>query len=233
MDKVRKAGARTVGITNDPDSPLATVSDAVIDIDAGAELAVPATKTFTAQLAALCLLAEAIGPTPWTTEAWERLPAGMQDVLAHTAFASATAEAIRGDGILCVARGYLLCVALEAALKIKETSGLLAQGYSAADLRHGPLAAVAESFPVLTFTARGQTQGDMNDLGSTLRAKGARVLKVHDGDDADFPIPEGLPEPFLCIVMAAAAQQIAHALALHRGLDPDSPRGLTKVTPTR
>jgi glucosamine--fructose-6-phosphate aminotransferase (isomerizing) len=233
LERAGAAGARTVGITNGRDSPLARVAEAVVDLEAGEERAVPATKTFTAQLAAFAILAEALGPVPWTDDDWPRVPDLVERVLGDPEPARAVAEAI-GDsaGLITVGRGYLYAVALEAALKLKETTGLPAQGYSAADLRHGPIAVVERGFPVLAFTARGPAAADMADLVGVLHDRGARVIQASEEAGADLPLPGGAPEPFATIPAVVRAQQVAHALAVQRGLDPDAPPGLSKVTTT-
>jgi glucosamine--fructose-6-phosphate aminotransferase (isomerizing) len=229
----REAGARTVAITNDAESPLARVAEAVVDLGAGEERAVPATKTFTAQVAAFAILAEALGRVPWSEEEWDRLPALVEEVLSDPEPGRAVASAI-GDapGLITVGRGYLYAIALEAALKLKETAGIMAQGYSAADLRHGPLTVVELGLPVVCFVARGPAEADMNGLIGTLRGREARVFLVAQDPAAELPVPPGSQEPLVAIPMAVRAQQVAHALALRRGLDPDAPPGLSKITLT-
>lgn len=233
LKRAGEAGARTIAITNDRESPLAEAADAVIDLQAGEERAVPATKTFTAQVAAFAVLAEALGEAPWSDEDWKRLPRAVEQVLSDEEPARVVAtELLGGEGLITVARGYVFCVALEAALKIKETSGVLAQGYSAADLRHGPMAVVEQGLPVLAFTAAGPAAPDMADLVRALRDREAMVFEVRQDPEADLPVPPGLAEPLAVIPMAVRAQQVSHSLALERGLDPDRPLGLAKVTAT-
>lgn len=232
LEMARRAGGRAVAITNDPGSPLASAADVVIDLHAGDEQAVPATKTFVAQLAAFALLAEALGETPWSEGDWQRVPDIVEAVLADPEPAQETAAAIEGEGLISVARGFLYTVALEAALKVKETAGLLAQGYSAADLRHGPVAVVEQGFPVLAFTAAGPAATDMAGLIRRLLDRGAHVFEAREDEEANLPILPGLSESFTTMPMAVRAQQVAHALALQRGVDPDTPFGLSKVTYT-
>ena len=134
--------------------------------------------------------------------------------------------------LIVVARGYLFAAALETALKIKETCSLLADGYSAADLRHGPIAAVTRGLPVIALCASGPARADVASLVEDMRARQANVLVVGDGDGADVSLPGGMPEPLAPIVAVVRGQQLAHELALALGYDPDSPPGLTKVTAT-
>lgn len=233
LERAASGGARTVAITNDGASPLARAADATIELGAGKERAVPATKTFTAQVAAFAILAEALGHVPWTGHDWEALPGSIRRVLGDEEPPSLVARAI-GDaaGLLTVGRGYLFSIALEAALKLKETTGILAQGYSAADLRHGAIAVVERGFPVLAFTARGPAEQDMAALVGELETRGAKVFQVAE-EGGNLPVASGIAEPLQAIPMAVRGQQVAHALARHRGLDPDAPPGLSKVTMTR
>ncbi|HSD79443.1 MAG TPA: SIS domain-containing protein [Solirubrobacteraceae bacterium] len=231
--RMRASGARTLAITNEPGSPLAHAADAVVELHAGEEQAVPATKTFTATAAAFALVAEALGDAPVDHAGWEHLPAAVEEVLADPAPAARAAEALVGaSGMLVVARGDAYAMALEAALKLKETTGLLAEGYSSADLRHGPKVVVSPGFPVLVISVAGPAAADVADLVAELRGRGARVHEIADRPGAELPIPAGLPEPLAAIVAVVRAQQLALALARARGLEPDAPSGLSKVTPT-
>jgi glucosamine--fructose-6-phosphate aminotransferase (isomerizing) len=126
-----------------------------------------------------------------------------------------------------------MSAALETALKLKETTGIVAEGYSAADLRHGPVAIVDEGFPVLAFASAGPAAADVEALVADLRVRKARVWVVGDLVGAELPIPDGLPEQVAPIVAVVRGQQIARHLALLRGIDPDRPLGLSKVTITR
>jgi glutamine---fructose-6-phosphate transaminase (isomerizing) len=233
VERLSSAGARCLAITNEPDSPLANAADATLALEAGAERAVPATKTFTAQALALAGVAEALGPVPWSGDDWSRLEAAVETVLADTDPAAQLADAIAGaQSLLAVARGYCFPMALEAALKLKETTGIAAEGYSAADLRHGPTAVVTAGLPVLALSSAGPAAPDVAELVAELRARGAVVSEIADRPDAELPIPAGLAEPFAAIAAVVRAQQVALALARRRGVDPDAPHGLSKVTMT-
>lgn len=234
LEAVRRAGATGVAITNEASSPLADAADAVIDLQAGDEQAVPATKTFTSQVAAFALLAEALGDVPWQDKDWEALPDAVQSILDDEAPAASVAEAIgKAPGLIVVGRGLCYGIALEVALKLKETCGLHAQGYSAADLRHGPIAVVEGDFPVLALRASGPTANDVDDLTADLRRRGGQVFVAGSGRDGDLPVSDQLAESLVTMPLAVRGQQVARALALWRGLDPDSPQGLSKVTVTR
>jgi len=233
LRRLRRAGAVAVAITNEPDSQLGAAADAVVDLGAGAEEAVPATKTFTAQVAAFAILAEALGPVPWSHEDWAALPSAVSAVLDDPTPAQTAAAALEGaPGVIAVGRGLWYGTALEAALKLRETTGMLAEGYSAADLRHGPIAVVEQAFPVLAFCPPGPTAADMAELVALLRQRGAHVLTVSQAADAALGLPGGLAEAMLAIPASVRAQQVALAASRARGLDPDAPAGLTKVTAT-
>jgi glucosamine--fructose-6-phosphate aminotransferase (isomerizing) len=231
------AGARTVAITNDRDSPLAGAADATIDTAAGAEQAVPATKTVTSQFAAFAVLAEAIAAEgaslPWDAAAWDALPGAIDELLADEEAAHEAANVV-GDaqGLVAIARGLLLGAALEAALKLKEMTGILAEGASAADFLHGPIAVVRRELPVLTLSAGGPAAGDVTEFADAARERGGRVLSIAPGAGADLPLPAALPEGLAAIGAIVRAQQLAREISLLRGIDPDAPFGLSKVTET-
>jgi glutamine---fructose-6-phosphate transaminase (isomerizing) len=233
LERFSDAGARAVTVTNDPDSPLARAASVHVSLDAGEERAVPATKTFTAQLAAMALVAEALGSVPFGAADWERLPAIVEEVLADPAPARHVAEQLEGiDELACVGRGYLMCVALETALKLREAAGVRAEGWSAADFRHGPLTVVGPGLPTLAVSAAGPAAADVAELAEQLSGGGAPVLSMSDDASASLPFPGGLAEPLAAIPATVRAQQLALALAQRRGVDPDRPPGLAKVTRT-
>jgi glutamine---fructose-6-phosphate transaminase (isomerizing) len=175
LDRYRRAGARTVAVTNEPASPLASAASVSLPLGAGEEGAVPATKTFTAQLAAMALLAEALGPVAWGAGDWRRLPELLEEVLADPGPAERAAAAL-GDAheLVAVGRGYLMCVALEAALKLREATGVRAEGWSVADFRHGPVTAAGDQ-------RLGPRGGGCGGAG-----RGARARR-HAGADAGRP----------------------------------------------
>jgi glucosamine--fructose-6-phosphate aminotransferase (isomerizing) len=234
LERYRRAGARTLALTNDPDSPLAHSAHVTIALGAGEEAAVPATKTFTAQLAALALVAEALGPVPWGAADWEAVPETVAAVLDDPGPAEAAAARLDGaDELVALGRGYLMPVALEAALKLREAARVRAEGWSAADFRHGPMTVAGARLPVLAVSAAGPAAPDVAELSAELESAGATVLRLADDPKADLPYPGGLAEPLRALPAAVRAQQLALAVARRRGVDPDSPPGLRKVTPTR
>jgi glucosamine--fructose-6-phosphate aminotransferase (isomerizing) len=230
LERLQAAGAAGVAVTNDPDSDLAAIAHAVLATAAGPERAVPATKTVTTQMTALAILASALGPVPFTGDELEGVPGAVAAVLADPGPADAVAAALEGASrIVVVARGFLTGAALESALKIKETCGILAEGFSAADLRHGPIGAVTPDVPVLAFDVPGPAHADVADVAATLRRRGSPVFIA--APDGELPLP-ALPEALAPIAAVVRGQQVARALALRLGLDPDEPAGLTKVTAT-
>jgi glucosamine--fructose-6-phosphate aminotransferase (isomerizing) len=237
LESFGAAGAITVAVTNDRDSALAHAAAATIDTAAGAEKAVPATKTVTSQFAAFAILAEALAVgddarLPWDDTAWAALPNAVGTLLDDDAPARAAAQVV-GDaqGLVAIARGLLLGAALEAALKLKEMTGILAEGASAADFLHGPIAVVRRELPVLTLSAGGPAAADVAEFAAAARERGGRVLAI--SPDGDLPIPATIGEGLAAIPAIVRAQQLAREVSLLRGIDPDAPFGLSKVTETR
>ena len=232
--RLRNAGARTVAIVNDPDSPLARAADAVLAIDVGPELAVPATKTVTGEMLAVAAVAAAIGSVPFTSEQLAAMPAAVESVLADPGPATELAGRwVDAERLFVVGRGLLYAAALEAALKIKETTGMLAEGISAADLRHGPIGVARGDVPVLVLDGGGPGRDDLRAVAELARERGAPVALCSDAAGADLPLPDGVPEALAVFPATVRAQQLALALAEARGLEADAPAGLTKVTPTK
>jgi glucosamine--fructose-6-phosphate aminotransferase (isomerizing) len=232
LDALREQGARGLAITNDASSDLAAAADLLVALEAGEERAVPATKTVTAQLLAFALIARALGDVPFGDDDLRALPGAVAEVLADDGPPRAVAADLAGeDRLVVTARGLLYGAALEAALKLQETSAISADGLSAADLRHGPIAIVSPGFPVLVLDGPGPAHADAIDLIGDLRSRGARVWTIAPGTDADLPLPD-VTEGLLPIVAVVRAQQLARELALAHGRDPDAPAGLRKVTAT-
>ena len=233
LQALQDAGGCGLAITNGPESALADAADETLQIEVGREKAVPATKTVTGEFTAFAIAACALGRAPFTTDELKEVPGWVQEVLDDTGPVAAAAEALVGASeLIVVARGYLFAAALEAALKIKETCSVVADGYSAADLRHGPIATVTRDLPVVALCSYGPALPDVASLVEELRTRGVRVLVVGSGDRVDLSLPAEVPEALTPIVAVVRAQQLAHALALRLGYDPDSPEGLTKVTRT-
>lgn len=232
LEHAARRGARTIAITNDPQSPLADAADAVVDLAVGVERAVPATKTVTAELVAFAMLAEAFG-MPLAPHDWAFLPRQVAQVLDDEEpmreLALWLANAVR---LATVARGPLSGASAETALKLQETSSLLAMAFTAADLRHGPIALASTGIRVLVFAHPGPAAADVLELATDLGDRGAdvRVLGPVPGSIATWAADA--PEAFAPVLAVVRGQQLALHLALILGLDPDRPAGLTKVTAT-
>jgi glucosamine--fructose-6-phosphate aminotransferase (isomerizing) len=232
--RLRNAGARTVAIVNDEDSPLASAVDGVLPIDVGPELAVPATKTVTGQMLAAAAVAAAIGPVPFSTRQLAEMPDAVGAVLNDPEPADRLAgQWLDAARLFVAARGLLYAAALEAALKIKETAGVLAEGISAADLRHGPIGVASGDVPVLALDGGGPGREDVRAVAELARERGAPVALCSDAAEAELPLPQDVPEALAVFPATVRAQQLALALADARGLEADAPAGLTKVTPTQ
>jgi glucosamine--fructose-6-phosphate aminotransferase (isomerizing) len=236
-DAARKRGALTVAVTNTPGSSLNEAAELPVDIHAGKELAVAATKTYTATLLGLYLLVDAIrgGDGHFTDGIGDLAQSTLDD--AGPAAEEAAQRYRYVERMVTTGRGYSLASALEAALKLAETSYLAARAYSGADLLHGPVAALDSETGVLAMTSKGKGGNAMRDALRAVHDRGADVLAIGSAAP-DVPattriaIPETAEEvaPILEIL---PVQRLALALSLARGADPDQPRGLSKVTRTR
>jgi glutamine---fructose-6-phosphate transaminase (isomerizing) len=233
---MRAGGAVVLGITNDPGSPLADAVDLPLSTDAGPERAVPATKTVTAQLAVLVTVASALraSAADGTTGAaggapgggtLDGLPGAVAGVLGDPGPVERLADRWRGlDRLVVAGRGLAYAAALETALKVKETTGILAEGISTADLLHGPIAAVYAGAPVLLVDGGGPADTDLDELRALLASRRAQA--------ASLPVPPGLAEAVHVIAAITRGQQLAYELARVRHVDPDAPAHLSKVTAT-
>ena len=237
LEVAREQGALTVAVTNDVSSALARAAHAHVDVLAGAERSVAATKSYTAQLLALYLLLERVRDVDGRVAA-APLPDLGDALLARGSEILALAQRYRfAQRMLTTARGYSYPTAREAALKLMETSYVSAQAFSGADLLHGPLALVDPQVPVLAVVASGVGGAAMGDVLPRLAERSADVCCVgHPGAVAaaavGFTLPEGAPEELSPLLEILPFQLLALHVAVGRGGDPDAPRGLSKVTET-
>lgn len=233
VQQARANGGRAIAITNDYLSPLAGAADLVLSLEAGAELAVPATKTVTAQLAAFAIIAQALGDIGLDDKAAGELPGQVAEVLADPGPVTGLAHWLRdADRLVTVARGILYGAAREAALKVAETTSLFTAAFSAADLRHGPIAIASNAPPVLAFAHPGPASHDVVEVVALLRERGANVRMAGPVEGSDVGWPASAPETVSPVLAVVRGQQLALALALELGRDPDAPPGLMKVTAT-
>jgi glucosamine--fructose-6-phosphate aminotransferase (isomerizing) len=230
-----RQGAMTVAITNDPSSPLAATAAHVVDLGAGEERSVAATKTYTASLAAVAALA-AEGDRALTDDV-DALPAVLAAQLELTGATAEAAVAAAADWerLTVVGRGAHYATAFEAALKLRELAGIVAEAYSPADLLHGPIATTGPAAPLLAIAPADPTEASMRELISVARERGAHVAAI--GDDPALGDPflglVAVPEWLGPVVAIVPAQLLAVGLAERRGVDVDAPFGLSKITLTR
>jgi glucosamine--fructose-6-phosphate aminotransferase (isomerizing) len=227
----RSCGAATVAVTNVEGSPLATAADLALVTQAGPEVAVPATKTYLAQLVAMAVLGADLDVSV--------VPPVVADLLAARDGVDEAVAVLRGAAYTVVSgRGLMMGTALETALKLEETCLRPVRGYSYADLRHGPISVVTSGMAaVLVAAADGPLVAPMTELARDLADRGATVVGI-GGDEAfaaacAVPVRgPALPEPLAPLGAIIPAQLVVEALARDLGLDPDAPRGLSKVTST-
>lgn len=226
---LRAAGATALAITNDAASPLADAAQLVLDLEAGDELAVPATKTVTAQMLMLLAVGSALGSLRLPGLA--RLPLAVANLLADATAAEDLARRWADqDALLVVARGPMLAAAMETALKVRECAGVFAVAMSSGDLLHGPIASVQPGAAVLIVDGDPATDPDLQSVRRRLSDRGVDVADAWP--DRGVTALTTLSPLLLPVAATVRGQQIAQALATARGTDPDSPPGLTKVTRT-
>ncbi|MFD5565447.1 SIS domain-containing protein [Kitasatospora griseola] len=232
----REAGAITLAVTNNAGSPLAEVSEFHIDVLAGPEKALPATKTYTAELLALYLFVEGLrGNDGSPAKVLPELAAG---ILARQAEVKALAERYRfAQRLVITSRGYGYPTAREAALKLMETTYIPASPFSGADLLHGPLAMVDNVSPVIAIVPDGRGGEALQPVLDRLRGRGADLVVIGQQDQVDaasagFALPGGVPEEVQPILEILPLQLLAYEVTIARGQDPDAPRALAKVTET-
>ncbi|HSH82724.1 MAG TPA: SIS domain-containing protein [Herpetosiphonaceae bacterium] len=238
LEEGRRQGRPTLAITNDGSSPLAAAADHVIELHAGLERSVAATKTYTAQLTVMALLAAYLRGSG--QDELGRLPAALAAALeAARPVVERRAERYRYmEQCVIVGRGYNYATAFETALKLKELTYIMATAYSSADFRHGPIATVTEGLPVILIMPSGAALDDMLELSRELKERGAELVSISDADSAHtlattaVPLGAAVPEWLSPITAIVPGQLLSLYLALAKGYDPDAPRGLQKVTRT-
>jgi glucosamine--fructose-6-phosphate aminotransferase (isomerizing) len=236
LEVARECGALTVAVTNNPESDLARAAAAHVDVLAGPERAVAATKSYTAQLLGLYLLLDRVGGGAGAGAA--ALPDLADALLERGGEIAALAERYRfAQRMVTTGRGYSYPTAREAALKLMETAYVSAQAFSAADLLHGPLAMIDPQVPVLAVVAEGIGGKAMAPVLPRLADRGADVCVVGSAAavaeaNGGVVLPSGAPEELSPLLEILPFQLLALHVAVARGADPDAPRGLAKVTET-
>ncbi|MCG2585662.1 SIS domain-containing protein [Massilia sp. TS11] len=229
----RDGGATTVALVNDASSPLAAAAEWAMPLHAGKEQSVAATKSFITSLTAGARLVAHWQNDPELLEGLAALPAALQ-AATRVDWSAAIEVLAPARNIMVVGRGISFPVALEAALKLKETSALQAEAFSGAEIKHGPMALIEDGYPLLIFATRGPAQAGLIALAEEMRGRGARVLLAAPDDVAtrDLTLPVAATPDLDPIVAIQAFYMMAAQLSQARGLDPDKPRHLSKVTRT-
>jgi len=249
-EAARAGGALTIAVTNEPGSPLAASAEYALTCRAGTERAVAATKTYVAELASIAALVARLAPDSDLARGLPHLPDALEAALAAGAAwidrqPSLVSELARSERAFVVSRGYNLATALEIALKLKETSLIMADGYSTADLLHGPVALASPGVPMIVFRPDGPMGASIDEGLAKARAADSRPWVVGGrqaagstggaggrSDPQPLILDDGLPESLTPLTYALPGQLAAEAVSRARGLDPDAPEGLTKVTRT-
>ena len=229
----RNGGATTVALVNDITSPLAQAAEWAMPLHAGKELSVAATKSFITSLVAGARLVAEWQNDPDLKEGLAALPESLA-AAAKADWSAAIDVLAPARNIMVVGRGISFPIALESALKFKETSALQAEAFSGAEIKHGPMALIEEGYPLMIFATRGPTQAGLVQLATEMRGRGARVLLAAPADIAerDLTLPTAATPDLDPIVAVQAFYVMAAKLAEARGMDPDRPRHLSKVTKT-
>lgn len=239
LAEAKRQAALTAAFTNSPTSDLGQVADFVVNLQAGEEKAVAATKTYTAELAAIALLSTALQGDAEMAAALDAIPGQVGQALAMNSGNDCVAERYRYmQSCVTIGRGFNYATAFELSLKLKELTYTVVEPYSSADFLHGPLAVIAQGFPVITIAPSGRMLAEMKTFMATARERGAELVVISDDAEAlamgrvGLPLPGGVPEWLSPITAIVPGQLLAMNLSHTRGFDPDRPRALHKVTET-
>lgn len=239
VKEAKKQGRPTLAITNEANSLLAQSADHFLALHAEFEKAVAATKTYTASLTSLALLSASFAELPEYFKQLEQLPGFMEKTLSMTEEILPRVERYRYiEHCAVIGRGFNYSTAFEISLKVKELTRVVAEPYSSADFLHGPISMIHDGFPVLVIAPKGSVFEDMRSIIVRLSQLNSELLLISDEPSLmeyahlPMPLPSGLPEWLTPMVAVLPGQLFSLALARARGLDPDNPIGLTKVTET-
>ncbi|WP_271009995.1 SIS domain-containing protein [Paucibacter sp. B51] len=229
----REGGARTVAFVNAESSPLADAAQFVFPLRSGPELSVAATKSYIAQLVAGARVVAAWSGDEDLQAALQQLPSALEEAAKQRW--DVAVDVLKGaDKLFVIGRGTGLPIAMEAALKFKETCGIQAEAFSGAEVKHGPMALVDEGYPMLVFAPRGPAQAGLIALAEEMRGRGARVLLAAPAGTpgAELPLACTGNEDLDPIAVVQSFYPMVEALARARGRNPDAPPHLAKVTKT-
>ena len=240
IEEGHRQGCLTLAITNATDSPLAKAAELVLDIQAGEEKSIAATKTYTTELMAIAMLSAAFSTERSCWRELAKVPSWTEKVLKQDAPIARMAERYRYmRQCVVLGRGFNYCTAFEWALKLKELTYTVAEPYSTADFQHGPIAMVEGGFPVLAVAPSGKVFDTMLEMLGRLRGDQSAELVVISDDkrslslaQSPVPLPSGMPEWLSPIVAILPAQLFVYHLARSKGLNPEKPRTIGKVTET-
>jgi glucosamine--fructose-6-phosphate aminotransferase (isomerizing) len=234
----REQGAATLAITNHPQSALGRAAEHVLDIQAGEETAIAASKTYTATLLTLAMLSAGLAKDSERFDELQKVPDLVSRMLEEDLRIQRMVERYRYiTQCIVLGRGFNYATAFEWSLKLKELAAIGAEPFSSVDFRHGPIAMVENGFPVLAVVPTGQvSEGLLALLRSLVEERQAELVAISDAQEAlelagsPIPLPSGIPEWISPMVSIIPAQLFVFAITRARGLDPEQPRGLTKVT---
>ena len=241
LEEGKRQGCLTLSMTNEPASPLARASDFVIELQAGPERAVAATKTYTTELMSVAMLSVALTGEKKMWRELTKVPAWMKQTLKQGDFIAEAVQRYRYiDQTVVLGRGFNYATAFEWALKLKELTYIIAEPYSSADFAHGPIAMVESGYPVFAVAAKGKVFNSMLEMLKRLRSDISAELVVISNDKkalsfAQVPltIPLEMPEwlsPLVCIL---PAQLFVYHLTRAKGYNTEQPRSIRKVTETK
>jgi glucosamine--fructose-6-phosphate aminotransferase (isomerizing) len=240
LAEARRQGALTAVMTNFPDSPLAQQGDSVINLQAGEERSLAATKTYTAEVAAIALLSATLAGDNDMLATLQQAPQAVASALTMNDLIAQVAPRYRYmERCIVIGRGYNYATAFELALKLKELTYTIVEPYSSADFLHGPLALIEPGFPAVVIAPSGAMTMELQSFMRTLQERKAEIISISD-DPATaslgripLTLPVAVPEWLSPLTAIIAGQLFALHLAHTRDYDVDRPRGLRKVTETR
>lgn len=234
-----RQGALTAAITNYPDSDLGKAADIVMDLQAGEEVSLAATKTYTAQLTTIAILSNELSTSSQFLEDLQALPEKISVIFENEPHFDDLAERYRYmEHCVTIGRGFNYASAFEFSLKMKELTYTIAEPYSSADFLHGPVAMVDRGFPTFVIAPDGKMNAEMKTMIEKVQSQMAEVILISNNPqllmmaEHTMELPSGIPEWLSPIPAILPAQMFAMYLAQTRGIDVDNPRGLSKVTQT-